>query len=80
MLRFVRGCGMAVVLFLLTVVPAFAEQPSGVPPDGSGCGAFYGSVVASVARIRALSGEVNPGVLHRGFAGAEEFPGFDCPS
>ena len=36
-------------------------------------------VVSEVARSVALSGQVNPGVLHRGFSGAEGFPGFDCP-
>jgi hypothetical protein len=65
---------------VLAGAPAvFAEQPSGLPPSGSTCGAFYGAVVSQVARSGALGGEVNPGVLHRGFAGAEAFPDFDCP-
>jgi hypothetical protein len=58
---------------------ALAQKPAGVPPSGSTCGAFYGSVISDVAHSGALSGQVNPGVLHSGFAGAEDFPGFDCP-
>ncbi len=64
---------------LVCTPPALARKPAGVPPSGSTCGAFYGAVVADVARSGALSGQVNPGVLHRGFADAEQFPGFDCP-
>lgn len=56
-----------------------AAKPESVPPRGSTCGAFYGSVVASEARSKHLSGDVNPGVLHQGFAGAEAFPFFSCP-
>jgi len=58
---------------------ALAQKPAGVPPSGSTCGAFYGSVISDVARSGALSGKVNPGVLHSGFAGADGFPEFDCP-
>ncbi len=58
---------------------ALAQKPAGVPPSGSTCGAFYGSVISDVAHSRALGSQVNPGVLHRGFAGADDFPGFDCP-
>lgn len=71
----------AIVAGLVLVGPpaAFAGQPSGLPPSGSTCGAFYGAVVSQVARSGVLTGEVNPGVLHEGFAGAETFPGFACP-
>jgi hypothetical protein len=58
---------------------ALAQKPAGVPASGSTCGAFYGSVISDVAHSGALGGEANPGVLHRGFAAAEDFPGFDCP-
>lgn len=75
------GWTAAIVAGLVLAPPtaAFADQPSGLPPSGSTCGAFYGAVVSQVARSGALGGEVNPGVLHQGFAGAEAFPGFDCP-
>jgi hypothetical protein len=66
-------------LMLVGAPAAYAGQPNGLPPSGSTCGAFYGAVVSQVARTGALTGEVNPGVLHQGFAGAESFPGFDCP-
>lgn len=66
-------------LVLGTPAAALADQPSGLPPSGSTCGWFYGAVVAQVARTGALDGEVNPGILHQGFAGAESFPDFDCP-
>ena len=39
------------------------------------CGAFYGQVIATTAHSGALSGSVNPGVLHQGFSRAEAFPG-----
>ncbi len=64
---------------LLSTPAALAQKPADVRPSGSTCGAFYGSVISDVAHSGALSGQVNPGVLHRGFAGAEDFPGFDCP-
>lgn len=66
-------------LVLATSAAAFAEQPSRLTPSGATCGAFYGAVVAQVARSHVLGGELNPGVLHQGFAGAESFPGFGCP-
>ena len=66
---------IAAGLVLAAPPAAYAGQPNGLPPSGSTCGAFYGSVVSQVA----LTGEVNPGVLHQGIAGAESFPGFDCP-
>ena len=70
----------AIAVTMLAPTPAaVAQKPDGVPPSGSTCGAFYGATVSDVARSGALSGEVNPGVLHRGFAGAEVFPGFECP-
>ena len=66
-------------LVLATPTAAFTDQPNGLPPSASTCGAFYGAVMSQVARSGVLGGEVNPGVLHQGFAGAEAFPGFDCP-
>jgi len=66
-------------LLVLSAPAAFAERPDGPPPSGATCGAFYGSVVSEVARSGALDGQINPGVLHSGFAEAEAFPGFDCP-
>jgi hypothetical protein len=74
-------CTVATIaaITLVSTPVAHAEKPAGFPPSGSTCGAFYGSVISDVAHSGALSGQVNPGVLHRGFAGAEDFPGFDCP-
>jgi hypothetical protein len=69
----------AVALALSAATPALAGPPESVPPSGSTCGMFYGSVIASVAHAGVLSGTINPGVLHQGFAGAEAFPGFVCP-
>ncbi len=79
MSNFICTVATIAALTLLSTPVAFAQKPAGVPPSGSTCGAFYGSVVSDVARSEALSGEVNPGVLHHGFAGAEELPAFDCP-
>jgi hypothetical protein len=64
---------------LVSTPVALGQKPAGVPPSGSTCGAFNGSVISDVAHSGALSGRVNSGVLHRGFAGAEDFPGFDGP-
>jgi hypothetical protein len=74
-------CAVATIaaVTLVSTPVALAQKPAGVPPSGSTCGAFYGSVISDVARSETLSGELNPGVLHRGFADAEDFPGFDCP-
>ncbi len=72
------GAVATIAALAVSTPVALAQKPAGVPPSGSTCGAFYGSVLADVARSGELSGEVNPGVLHRGFAGAEDFPGFDC--
>lgn len=69
---------IAVTTLVCTPV-TLAQKPAGVPPSGSTCGAFYGTVISDVAHSGALSGQVNPGVLHRGFAVAEDFPSFDCP-
>ena len=76
---------LTAMLLLASTVPVFAQPSSSVPPSGSSCGAFYGSVASSEAREGHLGGQINPGVLHKGFAGAEEFgeqnPGtFECPS
>ncbi len=79
MKKSVHTVAMTAAITLVSTPGALAQKPAGVPPSGSACGAFYGSVIADVARSGALNGEVNPGVLHSGFAGAEDFPGFDCP-
>lgn len=79
-IRRVAGlAGAAVVLLVAGNAVALAGKPGSVPPSGSTCGAFYGSVVSHEARSGALGADVNPGILHQGLAGAEAFPFFKCP-
>ena len=66
------------VLLLASGGSALAAKPASVPPSGSTCGSFYGSIVAGEARSGHLNADINPGVLHQGFAGAEAFPHFSC--
>ena len=78
MKRLILGLILASGLGLGTIVPAFAGQPPNVPPDGSECGAFFGSRVAAKAQAGLLGTNFSPGTAHQGFAGAEAF-GLPCP-
>jgi len=48
---------------------ALAQQPSTVPPDGRDYGATYGAHVSGHAQEQMLNGQMNPGLMHQGFAG-----------
>ena len=68
--RIIRVLTVAAVMAAMLAVgalPAFAS----VPPNGSECGAAYGAHISSEAQAGMLSGEHNPGVLHKGFSGAD---------
>jgi hypothetical protein len=78
MKRLIVGIVVAGGLALGGTFPAFAGQPASVPPDGSDCGAFFGSVVAAKAQAGVLGPDFSPGTAHQGFAGAQAF-GLPCP-
>lgn len=78
MKRVILGLILALGIGLGGIVPAFAGQPANVPPDGSDCGAFYGSHVAARAQAGDLGPNFSPGTAHQGFAGAQAF-GLPCP-
>lgn len=80
-MRKVVGISVATLgLLVAGAAPAFAEKPESVPPSGRTCGATYGAAVTTFAQARMFSGELNPGVVHQGFAVMEAFLPTFCPS
>jgi hypothetical protein len=70
MRRIIRVLMVAAVMATMLAVgalPAFAS----VPPNGPECGAAYGVHITSAAQTGVLSGELKPGVHHKGFSGVD---------
>lgn len=63
MKRMIMAVALALVLVLALAAPAFAVSGA----DGAGEG--FGQMHAEHAREGMLDGEMNPGVMHRGFSG-----------
>lgn len=63
MKRMTLAVALAVVLVLVVASPAFAVS------GADGQGRLFGQIHAEHARMGMLGGEMNPGVMHRGFSG-----------